>query len=235
MEGRGHRQHHRPLHAPRLGDFDRPLDGGFVARQHDLPAAIVVCSGADRAGGGLLRNRLCVSSSTPISAAMAPTPTGHRLLHRPAADTQKPRGIGDRQRPRRGERRIFAQRVPGDESRVAAEIDTGFGFERAQRRKRNRHQRRLRIFGQRQRLRRTVPDRLAELLAERGIDFLEHLPRRRKGLGQALAHADRLTALAGKNERRRHALPLKEGRKIPRSRPVSRANGRGKKATTGAG
>src|SRR5580658_10706557 len=63
-----------------------------------------------------------------------------------------------------------------------------------------------------------MPHRLGELLAERGIDFFEHPARRREGFGQAPAHADRLTALAGKNKRGRHALPLKERRKIPRSR-----------------
>ncbi len=37
-----------------------------------------------------------------------------------------------------------------------------------------------------------------ELLAERGIDFVEHGRRRRKGIGQGLAHADGLAALARK-------------------------------------
>ena len=82
---------------------------------------------------------------------------------------------------------------------------------------------RLRIFRQRQRLRGAVPHRLAELLAERSIDFLEHLPRRRKSFGQGFAHADRLTALAGKYESRCHPLPLKVGRKIP---GVRRCQGR---------
>ncbi len=40
----------------------------------------------------------------------------------------------------------------------------------------------------------------AELVAERGIDLVEHLPRDRKGLGQRLAHADRLAALPRKHE-----------------------------------
>ena len=42
-----------------------------------------------------------------------------------------------------------------------------------------------------------------ELLAERGIDLLEHRARRREGLGQRLAHADGLAALARKHECRR--------------------------------
>ena len=75
-------------------------------------------------------------------------------------------------------RRIFSQRVAGNEGRVARKIEAGFGFERAQRGERDRHERRLRVFGQRQRLRRPVPHRLAELFAERRVDFLEHLPRR---------------------------------------------------------
>ena len=68
---------------------------------------------------------------------------------------------------------------------------------------------RLRIFRQRQCLRWAVPNRLAELLAERG----RH-PRTPAAPAQrprpSLAHTDRLTALAGKYESRRHRSPLVE-------------------------
>ncbi len=114
--------------------------------------------------------------------------------------------------------------MAGDESRVALEIDAGLLLEHAHRRERDRHQRRLRVFGQRQRIRRTVPDDVAEPLAQRRIDFFENPPRRRKRLGQGLAHADGLTALAGKNKRGRHMPDARlqtrirltgKGRKIP--------------------
>jgi hypothetical protein len=77
---------------------------------------------------------------------------------------------------------------------------------------------------QRQCLRWAVPNRLAELLAERVVDILEHLPRRRKGLGQALAHTDRLSALAGKYESRRHPLPLVERQRYDRLTTDSQLN-----------
>ena len=83
----------------------------------------------------------------------------HRLLHGAAAYAQQPRRVGNRERLRGRERRIFAERMAGDEGRVAREIDAGFGFEHAQRRERHRHQRRLRVLGQGQRLRRPVPHR----------------------------------------------------------------------------
>ena len=91
---------------------------------------------------------------------MAPDADRHRLLHGAAADAQQPRRVGDRQRLRRRERRIFAERVAGDEGGIAREIDTGLRFKHAHGRERDRHQRRLGVLGQRQRLRRAVPDRL---------------------------------------------------------------------------
>ncbi len=56
---------------------------------------------------------------------------------------------------------------------------------------------------------------------ERRIDFVENLTRRRKGLGQSLAHADRLTALSRKDKRDRHKPPPQKSRKILRSQVVS--------------
>ena len=47
----------------------------------------------------------------------------HRLLHGAAANAQQPRGVGDGERAGRRQRRIFAERMAGDELRVALEID----------------------------------------------------------------------------------------------------------------
>ena len=49
-----------------------------------------------------------------------------RLLHRLSAQAQQPRGVGDGQGARRGQRRIFAERMAGDESGVARDIDALF-------------------------------------------------------------------------------------------------------------
>ena len=54
--------------------------------------------------------------------------------------------------PARGQRRIFAERMAGDELRVAFEIEAGFGLQHAQGRERDRHQRGLGVFGERERL-----------------------------------------------------------------------------------
>ena len=97
--------------------------------------------------------------------------------------------------------------MAGNKGGIARKVDAGLGFEHPHDGERDRHQRRLGILGERQRIGRPVPDRFAEPLAERRVDFLEHLPRRGKGVGQRLAHANRLTSLAGKNERNRHCLP----------------------------
>ena len=50
MEGRGHRQQHGALDAALLGDLHGPLDGRPGAREHDLPAAIVIGHLAHGAG-----------------------------------------------------------------------------------------------------------------------------------------------------------------------------------------
>ena len=64
-----------------------------------------------------------------------------------------------------------------------------------QSRQRNRHQRRLGIFGELQGLGRAVPNDGCQLFTERRIDLVEHRAGGRKGLRQRLAHADRLGAL----------------------------------------
>ena len=108
-----------------------------------------------------------------------------------------------------GQRGIFAERMAGDEFGVAGEAEPCFGFENADDGERHGHQRRLRVLRQRQRVLRALEDRLAQFFAERLVDFGEDLPRRREGVGERLAHADRLAALPGKYECDRHACPLR--------------------------
>ena len=88
---------------------------------------------------------------------MAPAPTGTAFcMARPRM--RRSRAVSpSRQSAGRGERRIFAERMAGDELRVAREIDAGLGFQHAHGRERHRHQRRLRVLGQRQRLGRALP------------------------------------------------------------------------------
>ena len=143
-------------------------------------------------------------------------------MHGTAADAQESRRIGNGQGLSGRKRRIFPKRVTGNEGRIATEIDTGLRFKRPKRGERDCHQRRLRILGEGERLGRPIPHRVAELLPKRRVDFLKDPARRRKGFGQSLAHADRLTALAGKHESERHSLPLKGGAKDTAFTTVSR-------------
>src|ERR1700722_693778 len=78
-------------------------------------------------------------------------------------------------------------------------------FQRAGDRQAHRHQRRLGVLRQRQRLDRPFAHQLRQLLAECVIDLLEYLARRSEGLGQVRAHADGLAALSGKDEGEAHA------------------------------
>src|SRR3546814_1105449 len=64
-----------------------------------------------------------------------------------------------------------------------------------------RHDRGLGIFGERQLVLGTFAHQLEQLLAERVVDFLKHLARVTRCLGERLAHADRLAALTRKDER----------------------------------
>ena len=170
---------------------------------------------------------------------MAPTPTGTafcmacpRVRNSRAVSAMR-EGAG------RGQRGIFAERMAGDELRIALEIEAGFRFQHAHDGERDRHQRRLGVFGERERVGRAFEDDGAQLVAERVIDLLEHRRAGAKFVGQRLAHADRLAALARKHESDRHVLALsspflrrKSGRKTPRmGRVLSSCASRGNQAT----
>ena len=97
------------------------------------------------------------SNSSPSSAAMAPAPTGTAFCMAWPRMRSSRAVSAMRERAGRGKRRIFAERMAGDELRVAREIDAGLGLQHAHRRERHRHQRRLRVLGQRERLGRPLP------------------------------------------------------------------------------
>src|ERR1700727_1553685 len=86
------------------------------------------------------------------------------------------------------------------------DIDTAFALQNTQHRERMRHQRGLRVFREDQFLARTFEHQAREFLFQSFIDFLEHLARDEKALGEIASHADSLTTLAGEDERvNRHA------------------------------
>jgi hypothetical protein len=108
--------------------------------------------------------------------------------------------------PSRAQGRIFAERMAGDEDGVARDVEPGFAFEGAKRGETRRHQRRLRVGGQRQLGLGPLEDHLRQRFAERRVDLLEHGARGGKRLGERFAHADRLRALPRKRQGRRHAI-----------------------------
>ena len=96
---------------------------------------------------------------------------------------------------------------PATKAASVADREAGLGLQHAQGRERDRHQRRLGIFGELQGLGRAFPDHGGQLFAERGIDLVEYRAGGRKSFRQRLAHADRLGALPGKSECCRHQRP----------------------------
>ena len=77
----------------RLGDLDRTIDGGLVAGDHDLAAAIVVGGLADLALRGFVGDRNRGLVIEPEQRGHRAGADRHRLLHGKAADAQQPRGV----------------------------------------------------------------------------------------------------------------------------------------------
>ena len=96
--------------------------------------------------------------------------------------------------------------MAGDILDLVGEPEALLILEHAHHRKRNRHQGRLGVLGQRQGVERTIEHDLGQLLAERGVDLIEHGAGRGVRLGELGAHADGLTALPGKDECNGHGL-----------------------------
>jgi hypothetical protein len=101
---------------------------------------------------------------------------------------------------------IFAERMAGDEHGVG-NVGARFGFEDAHDGDRVGHQGGLRIGGEGQFLHRPLAHQLRELPAEGLIDLLEHFAGGLERIGEARAHADRLTALSRKYVSARHRGP----------------------------
>ena len=89
---------------------------------------------------------------------------------------------------------------PATNAASRARSRPGFALKHAHGGERDRHQRGLRILGQRQPVGRAVPHDGGELLAQRFIDFVEHVAGGGKIVRKRLAHADGLAALARKNK-----------------------------------
>ena len=204
MERRAHRQQHAALGAARLGRLDAALDGGLVAAHHDLAAAIVVGHRDDlalrRFLAGLLRS-LELDAEQGRHRALADR---HRLLHRLAAQLQKPRGICELQGAGRRERRVLAERMAGDVARQAGQRLAAVLLQDAHDGDADRHQRRLGVLGQDQLGFGPFPHQFRQILLQRLVDLVEDVPGGGKGPGQVGPHADSLGSLSRKDESATH-------------------------------
>ena len=135
---------------------------------------------------------------------MAPCPTGTAFCMALPRMRRSRAVSATRQAAGGGKRRIFAERMAGHEGGIALEIEPGLGLQHADRREADRHQGRLGVGRQGQVLGRPLPHEGGELLGEGLVHLVENGPGLREGIGQGLAHADRLAALPGKNECARH-------------------------------
>jgi hypothetical protein len=125
-------------------------------------------------------------------------------LHGEAAPLQEPRRIGQRERPRRRQGGIFAQRMAGHEAGMARDIEAALALQHAQRGEAHRHQRRLRVRGERQLVLGTCEHQPRQILPQRFVDLAEDIARRGESAGKLLSHADGLGALPGKDQCARH-------------------------------
>ena len=72
----------------------------------------------------------------------------HSPLHRLSANFEETCRIADRDRARRGQRRIFAERMSRHKGNIPCKGEAALRFENANHCKTRRHQRRLSVFGQ---------------------------------------------------------------------------------------
>ena len=161
---------------------------------------------------------LAASQTSPSAAALASSWLGeigaeqrrhrpfadrHRLLHG-AARVLSSRAVSARLRaPAAASAEYSPSEWPATKVTLSMKLEALLG-EHAHRRERHRHQRRLRILGERQLSLGPLPHQLGQILAERLVDFGKHRARGRIGLGELGAHADGLASLTGKNESNAH-------------------------------
>ena len=176
----------------------------LVAADDHLAGAVVIGDGANLA----LRRRL---GDAARRLEIEPQQRCHRAgahrdraLHREAPALQQPRRLGERERAGGGQRRILAKRMAGDESHMTGHVEPALALEHPHHREAHRHQRRLRVLGQRQLFLRPLEHQPRQLLTQRLVDLLEDLARRREGAGEVASHADGLRALSGEDQRARH-------------------------------
>ncbi len=95
--------------------------------------------------------------------------------------------------------------MPGDIGDAAAQLETRLRLEHPHYGEARRHQRRLRVFGQRQIALRPVEHQPRQRLGQGVVDLLIKTARCREGVGEIATHPDRLRSLPRKYECAVHA------------------------------
>ena len=136
---------------------------------------------------------------------MAPAPTGTACCMASPRRRSRRAAVIQRQAACSGERRVLTQRMAGDEGGPFGEAPAALVFERADYGNRDRHERGLRVPGERELALLAPEDEPRERLAKRLVHLLKHGAGCRESLVQVLAHSDLLRALSGKDDGCRHA------------------------------
>ena len=203
-----------------LDQLDRTLDRALVPRDHDLRRIIVIGDGTDFALGRRIGQRLRLFHIRAQQSRHRSDSHRHSRLHGLTAQLQQPRRGRQIKSTGGTESRVFAETVTGHELRLVRQPDPAFLFQHAQRCNCIGHDRGLGIFRKSQLIFRAFGHQAEKLLPQRIVDFFENLPGNHAGIGQRLAHADRLATLPRKNECAHLCSPIVSQPRLETGAPV---------------
>ena len=195
-----HRQLDRALRALRLRDFDRAVDGGGGARDHDLAGRVEVRGLYDFALRGFTAGSFDFGVVDAEDRSHRALPRRHCCLHRLAAKLHEPDSRPEIERTGAHERGVLAEAVAGHCRRQAAAVLAPD----APRGDAGREHRGLRALGLAELVLGAALAQLPEVVTEHVGGLRERFLHERLGAGERGEHADGLRALTGKNECERH-------------------------------
>ena len=151
MEGRGHRQQHGALGALGLGDLERPLDRGLVPEITTWPGALSLAAwqtspsrGLGGDGGGLGRSRGRAAPPWRPCRPASPACIAWPRMRSSRAVSARPSA------PAAASAEYSPSEWPATKAASRREVQPGLGLQHADGGKRDGHERRLGILGQRQ-------------------------------------------------------------------------------------
>ena len=161
--------------SPESTTWPPPLS--LATSQTAPPDSCAAASATDRAA----------SRSVPISAAMAPAPGATAsCIASPRRRSSRAASATDRL-PAAASAAYSPSEWPATQATSRVEVEAALGLQHAQGREARRHQGRLGVGGEGQLLRRPLEHQPRQVLAQGGIDLVEHGPGLREGLGEVLA------------------------------------------------